>query len=88
MTRTFLGGFMAFAPGLSNEQAMHLGHMMAERVRELRIHHPRSAVLRYVSVSVGVSAAVPGPKDEPTALIEKSQRHLKLAKQSGRNQAA
>ena len=26
--------------------------------------------------------------DEPTALIEKSQRHLKLAKQSGRNQAA
>jgi diguanylate cyclase (GGDEF)-like protein/PAS domain S-box-containing protein len=82
------GSFMAFAPGLSNEQAMHLGQMMAERVRELRIHHPRSAVLRYVSVSVGVSAAVPGPTDEPTALIEKSQRHLKLAKQSGRNQAA
>ena len=61
---------------------------MAERVRELRIHHPRSAVLRYVSVSVGVSAMIPGAKDEPTILIEKSQRHLKLAKQSGRNQAA
>jgi diguanylate cyclase (GGDEF)-like protein/PAS domain S-box-containing protein len=82
------GSLMAFAPGLSTEQAMRMGQMMAERVRELRIHHPRSAVLRYVSVSVGVSAAVPGPKDDPTVLIEKSQRHLKLAKQSGRNQAA
>jgi two-component system cell cycle response regulator len=82
------GSLMAFAPGLTNEQAMHMGQMMAERVRELRIHHPRSGVLRYVSVSVGVSAAVPGAKDEPPMLIEKSQRHLKLAKQSGRNQAA
>ena len=82
------GSLMAFAPGLSNDQAMHMGQMMAERVRELRIHHPRSAVLRYISVSVGVSAAVPGAKEEPSMLIEKSQRHLKLAKQSGRNQAA
>lgn len=82
------GSLMAFAPGLSTEQAMRMGQTMAERVRELRIHHPRSAVLRYVSISVGVSAAIPGAKDEPTTLIENSQRHLKLAKQSGRNQAA
>ena len=82
------GSLMAFAPGLSGEQAMQMGQTMAERVRELRIHHPRCAVLRYVSVSVGVSAAIPGSKEEPAALIEKSQRHLKLAKQSGRNQAA
>ena len=82
------GSLMAFAPGVSAEQAARVGQMMAERVRELRIHHPRSAVLRYVSVSVGVSAAVPGPGDEPASLVEKSQRHLKLAKQSGRNQSA
>jgi diguanylate cyclase (GGDEF)-like protein/PAS domain S-box-containing protein len=82
------GSLMAFAPGVTTEQAMRMGQTMAERVRELRIHHPRSAVLRYVSVSVGVSAAVPGAKDEPATLVEKSQRHLKLAKQSGRNQAA
>ncbi|MDP8983966.1 MAG: diguanylate cyclase [Pseudomonadota bacterium] len=82
------GSLMAFAPGVSAEQAARVGQMMAERVRELRIHHPRSAVLRYVSVSVGVSAAVPGPGDEPSSLVEKSQRHLKLAKQSGRNQSA
>ena len=82
------GSLMAFAPGISTEQALRVGQTMAERVRELRIHHPRSAVLRYVSISVGVGALVPSAKDEPAALIEKSQRHLKLAKQSGRNQAA
>jgi PleD family two-component response regulator len=61
---------------------------MALRVRELRIHHPRSAVLRYVSVSVGVSAAVPGKEDNPSSLVEKSQLQLKVAKKSGRNRAA
>jgi two-component system cell cycle response regulator len=82
------GSLMAFAPGLSLEQALALGHVMAERVRELRIHHPRSAVLRYISISVGVCAAVPGPDESPASLVEKSQLQLKLAKKSGRNRAA
>jgi len=82
------GSLMAFAPGLTIEQALKLGELMAERVRELRIHHPRSAVLRYVSVSVGVGAAVPGADDEPSALLDNSQQQLKLAKKSGRNRAA
>jgi two-component system cell cycle response regulator len=82
------GSLMAFAPGLTIEQALKLGELMAERVRELRIHHPRSAVLRYVSVSVGVSATVPGAADEPSALLDNSQQQLKLAKKSGRNRAA
>jgi two-component system cell cycle response regulator len=82
------GSLMAFAPGLNLEQALALGHSMAERVRELRIHHPRSGVLRYISVSVGVCAAVPSPDDSPSVLVEKSQLQLKLAKKSGRNRAA
>ena len=82
------GSLMAFAPGLSVEQALALGQVMAERVRELRIHHPRSAVLRYISISVGVCAAVPGNDENPSSLVEKSQLQLKLAKKSGRNRAA
>ncbi len=82
------GSLMAFAPGLSVEQALALGQVMAERVRELRIHHPRSAVLRYISISVGVCAAVPGADENPSSLVEKSQLQLKLAKKSGRNRAA
>jgi diguanylate cyclase (GGDEF)-like protein/PAS domain S-box-containing protein len=82
------GSLMAVAPGLTTEQALKLGQLMTERVRDLRIHHPRCAVLRYISVSVGVCAAVPGPDDSPAALLEKAQLQLKLAKKSGRNQAA
>jgi diguanylate cyclase (GGDEF)-like protein/PAS domain S-box-containing protein len=82
------GSLVAFAPGLDLEHAMHLGRLMAERVRELRIHHPRSTVLRYVSVSVGVSALVPESSDSPADLLQSSRKQLTQAKQSGRNQAA
>jgi diguanylate cyclase (GGDEF)-like protein/PAS domain S-box-containing protein len=82
------GSLIAFAPGLTTEQALRVGQLMAERVRELRIHHPRSAILRYVSVSVGVCAAVPDSADSPAGLVEKSQKQMQIAKKSGRNQAA
>jgi diguanylate cyclase (GGDEF)-like protein/PAS domain S-box-containing protein len=82
------GSLIAFAPGLTHEQALRVGHLMAERVRDLRIHHPRSAVLRYISISVGVCAAIPGAEDSPSSLLQKSQQQLQLAKKSGRNQAA
>jgi diguanylate cyclase (GGDEF)-like protein/PAS domain S-box-containing protein len=82
------GSLIAFAPGLSIEQALRVGQLMAERVRDLRIHHPRSAVLRYISVSVGVCAATPGASDSPSDLLQKAQQQLQFAKKSGRNQAA
>ncbi|GAC1301095.1 MAG: hypothetical protein NVSMB10_00060 [Steroidobacteraceae bacterium] len=82
------GSLIAIAPGLAQEQAVAMARTMVERVRELRIHHPRSGILRFVSVSVGVAATVPSATDEPSALMEASQRQLKLAKQSGRNQTA
>jgi two-component system cell cycle response regulator len=82
------GSLIAFAPGLSIEQALRVGQLMAERVRDLRIHHPRSAVLRYISVSVGVCAGIPGASDSPSELLQKAQQQLQFAKKSGRNQAA
>jgi two-component system cell cycle response regulator len=82
------GNLMAFAPGVDLDRARILGDVMAERVRELRIHNPRSGVLRYMSVSVGVCAIVPAADASPDALVEKSQLQLKIAKQLGRNRAA
>jgi len=82
------GSLIAFAPGLSIEQALRGGQLMAERVRDMRIHHPRSAVLRYISISVGVCASIPGASDSPSDLLQKAQQQLQFAKKSGRNQAA
>jgi PleD family two-component response regulator len=44
--------------------------------------------LRYISISVGVCATVPGAADNPSNLLQKAQQQLQLAKKSGRNQAA
>jgi two-component system cell cycle response regulator len=82
------GSLIAFAPGLSQDQALRVAQMMTERVRDMRIHHPRSSVLRYVSVSVGVCAAVPEAEEAPAGLLEKAQAQLQIAKKGGRNQAA
>ncbi len=82
------GSFVAFAPGLDLEHARRMGQLMAERVRDLRIHHPRCTVLRYVSISVGVAAAVPEPADTASDLLQKAYGQLRTAKSSGRNQAA
>jgi diguanylate cyclase (GGDEF)-like protein/PAS domain S-box-containing protein len=82
------GSLLAFAPGLEREAALRLGQRMAERVRELRIHHPRSAVLRYISVSVGVCAARPQAGESCESLLKRAQAQLQQAKKSGRNQAA
>jgi two-component system cell cycle response regulator len=82
------GSLMAFAAGLNDEQGLRIGQLMAERVRDLRIHHPRSGILRYVSISVGVCSAVPQPSESATMLVDKSQQRLHFAKNAGRNQAA
>ncbi len=82
------GNLLAFAPGLALEEAFKMGQLMSERVRDLRIHHPRSAILRYVSLSVGVAAMIPANNESPSALLQKAQAQLQAAKKSGRNQAA
>jgi len=83
------GSMQAFAPGVAAEQAMRIAQTMTERVRDLRIHHPRSSVLRYMSVSVGSAAAVPeSTEGEPASLLQKAHGQLLAAKQGGRNRAS
>jgi diguanylate cyclase (GGDEF)-like protein len=79
------GRFLAFASGLSEDQALQLGRTVAERVRELHIHHPRCAVLRYISVSVGVASAVPAQSQAWDALVGQAGERLQSAKEAGRN---
>ncbi|HUX73169.1 MAG TPA: diguanylate cyclase [Steroidobacteraceae bacterium] len=83
------GSMRAFAPGVAAEQAMRIAQTMTERVRDLRIHHPRSSVLRYMSVSVGSAAVVPeSSEQQPASLLQRAQGQLTVAKQGGRNRAS
>lgn len=79
------GSFVAFASGLTGEQAISMGRVVAERVRELRIHHPRCTVLRFITVSVGVANAIPEKTLGHESLVQHAHRRLQAAKQAGRN---
>ena len=82
------GRFLVLTPGVDHEQALRIGQKIVDRVRELRIHHPRSTIRRYLTVSVGVAAAIPGEGEDPAILLERARARLAAAKQSGRDQVA
>jgi diguanylate cyclase (GGDEF)-like protein len=52
----------------SAETAAQFATQIARKVRELAIHHPRSPVSRFVTVSFGIGTEVPGRKAECSLL--------------------
>ncbi len=71
--------------GLDLAQAAKLAEAVLGRVRDLAIHHPRSAVSRYVTASVGVVSVVPPHDMAPERLYEAALKALQDAKDLGRN---
>lgn len=61
------------------------------RVADMRIHHPRSPLQKYVTVTAGLATVTPGrDEEEPQRLIERAQYALQEAKRDlrgGLNQA-
>jgi diguanylate cyclase (GGDEF)-like protein/PAS domain S-box-containing protein len=82
------GTIIALVHGMPGDQLLPFTNNILERVREARIHHPKSPVQRYVTVSAGVVSGVPGPEDKPEQLIERARHALKDAKTAGRNRVA
>lgn len=79
------GTIAALIHSMTIEQALPFANAIVERVREQRIHHPRSSVGKYVTVSGGLVSVIPGPKDDLEKLMERARAALKDAKATGRN---
>jgi diguanylate cyclase (GGDEF)-like protein len=75
----------ALATGLDLAQASKLAEAVLGRVRDLAVHHPRSAVSSYVTASAGVVSLVPPHDAEPSRMYEAALKALKDAKDLGRN---
>lgn len=57
-----------------------------ERIARLQIHHPRSPLLRYVTVTAGAATRVPGREEEgPALLVEQATAALQEGKLQQRN---
>jgi diguanylate cyclase (GGDEF)-like protein len=79
------GRFVGFSTGMTHDQAVRHAETLAARIRELHVHHPRSRVARFVTVSVGVATGTPAPGMRPDTLMEAAKAALEAARASGRN---
>ena len=71
--------------GDAAEKASQYAQVVAQRVRDLLMHHPRGGAERYVTISAGVASLVP-PRELPLeALLKACTAALKRSKKLGKN---
>ena len=82
------GTFAVLTQGEAADRASDYARVVAQRVRDLLIHHPRAAVERYVTISGGVATLVPPRELALEALTNACRTALKRAKTQGKNTVA
>ncbi len=79
------GTFAVLTQGEAAERASQYARVVAQRVRDLLIHHPRAGNERYVTLSAGVASLVPPRELSLDALLNACRTALKRAKAEGKN---
>ena len=79
------GTFAVLTQGEAADKAIQYAEVVAQRVRDLLMHHPTAGNGRYVSVSAGVASLVP-PRALPLeGLLKACRAALKRAKKDGKD---
>ena len=80
------GGTLAvLTQGDAAQKAPQYAQIVAQRVRDLLIHHPRNGAGRYLTISAGVASLVPNRGMPLEALLKGCRAALKRAKATGKN---
>jgi diguanylate cyclase (GGDEF)-like protein len=74
------GTFVVLIQADSTVKAAEYARIVAQRVNDLLIHHPRGAKMRYVTLSGGVACIVPTRNMDVSALSNAARAALKRAK--------
>jgi diguanylate cyclase (GGDEF)-like protein len=82
------GAFVVLIQGEAAERATEYARVVAQRVRDLLIHHPRGGAERYLTVSAGVASLVPPRELALEALINACTTSLQRSKKQGKNSIA
>lgn len=62
----------------------HYARLVAQRVAEMHIHHPRSATQKFLTVSVGVASTVPGREEaDCSRIVRAAEAALQRAQGQG-----
>src|SRR5882762_7215739 len=79
------GTFAVLTQGDAAEKASQYALVVAQRVRDLMMHHPRAGSGRFVTLSAGVASLVPPRELSLDALLKACRASLKRAKTLGKN---
>lgn len=77
--------FAVILPDVSQDDAMDLAEALRLRIRELALPHEGSIVSNVVTLSIGVTSAIPTTEDTPGLYIQASDIALYTAKAEGRD---
>ncbi len=76
-------------PETSRDGAVMIGELMCREIAVEQIPHPASPTAAHVTISVGVSTALPGGSiGSAHALLESADAHLYVSKKAGRNRVS
>ena len=79
------GTLAALTQGDAAQKASQYAQVVAQRVRDLLIHHPRNGAGRYLTISAGVASLVPHRGMQLEALLKGCRAALKRSKTTGKN---
>jgi diguanylate cyclase (GGDEF)-like protein len=77
--------FIAVLPDTDKKGALSVAERFLQETEKLKITHKSSPVSKNVTISIGVSTINPDATTKPTSFINKADKALYKAKQSGRN---
>ncbi|MBL8201966.1 MAG: diguanylate cyclase [Chromatiales bacterium] len=78
--------FAVLIGGAEEERVVAFAERIAQRVRDLALHHPRSQLARYVTVSWTVASEIPATSAEEPALLEDAEARISGAALQPSNQ--
>ena len=68
--------FAVLIGGAEEEHVAAFAERIAQRVRDLAIHHPRSQLARYVTVSWSLASEIPSAQADEPALLEDAEAQI------------
>jgi diguanylate cyclase (GGDEF)-like protein len=77
--------FVCLLPFIKNIDAVNIANKLVQSVENMKIPHPDCDHSKYLTISAGLTSILPDKNNSYIQLIDKADKALYMAKQSGRN---